>query len=265
MPAATETRWPSEYITPKQAISVLLQMIAADVPTILVGPPGIGKSAIAKSIVKLAKKANGKPRFKRALVLNISYRKPTFVGGMGIIQEKKIKVGGKAATITVAEYVPPDLIPAGDEGEDVLIIWDDVSSAPPAVQAAFLEVLHEKMVGSYTLPKGVYQIGTANRATDHISAFELSSALISRGALVGMRPDVDDLREYMIRNSWDMRIPGYLGLRPLAAFSFDPKTDGGRNFPTGRTWENLNKVIKAGFEPEAHPLAMQVCAGKSVV
>lgn len=254
-----EMKWPAEYVTPKQAVAMLHRLILADVPAILVGPPGIGKSAIAKSLVKLVKR-NGKPRFRYALVLNISYRKPTFVGGMGMVMEKKIKVGGKAATVTVAKYVPPDLIPAGDEGEDVLIIWDDVSSAPPAVQAAFLEVLHEKMVGSYPLPKGTYQIGTANRASDHIAAFEISAAMLSRGAVVGMRPDADDLREYMLVNGWDARIPGYLAMRPNAAFSFDPRTDGGRNFPTGRTWENVNKAIAAGFDPAADSLALPLCA-----
>ncbi len=255
-----ELTWPSEYVRPRDAVRIIERMALADIPAILVGPPGIGKSAIAKDLVARVRRPDGRPRFRAALVINISYRKPTFVGDQPIIADREIRVDGEVVACQVAKYVPPDLLPLGDEEADTLIIWDDVSSAPPSVQAAFLEVLHEKKVGSYDLPRGAYQVGTANRAGDHIAAFELSAAVISRGAMIGMRPDVEDLRQHALRSEWDARIPAFLAFRPNLAFSFDARTDAGRNFATGRTWEHVDRTIRAGWDPAADPLSLSIGA-----
>ncbi len=258
--ASREIEWPGEYVRPRDAVRILARMVLADIPTILIGPPGIGKSAIAKQLVEAIRLPDGRPRFRSAMVLNISYRKPTFVGCQPIIAEKEIRTGGETVCLQVARYVPPDLLPLGDDMADTLIIGDDISSAPPAVQAAFLEVLHEKKLGSYDLPRGTYQIGTANRAGDHIAAFDLSAAVISRGAIVGMCPDAEDLRRYALHNGWDRRIVGLFAFRPDLTFSFDPRTDGGRNFPTGRTWEHVDRLLKTGWEPESDSLALATAA-----
>jgi len=254
--AEREVQWPSEYVRPRDAVRILGNMVNADIPVIFMGPPGVGKTDISRQMVGYMKKPDGSPRFSHALIINISYRKPTFVGGLPVVEEQEIKVGGKKVTAHVAKYVPPDLIPVGDQDQDVLLVWDDISSCSTTLQSAFLEVLHEKMLGSYPLPKGSYQIGTANRAGDHNGAFDLNAAMASRCALVGVRPDAEDLRAYALKSGWDQRVSSFIAFRPYLTFRFDPIKDAGRNYPTPRTWDHVARTIKAGWDPGTDTLAL---------
>src|SRR3954463_10874034 len=131
---------------PDSQLEALTLAVAADLPVLLWGEPGIGKTA---ALTQLA----------AALDLPLttviaSVHEPSDFSGLPVI-------GGDPAEDGVP-MAPPDwavrLVRAGRG----LLFLDELSTAPPAVQAALLRLVLERRVGSLRLPPGVRIVAAAN-------------------------------------------------------------------------------------------------------
>jgi MoxR-like ATPase len=155
--ASTEPR-------PDIQLEALTLAVAADLPVLLWGEPGIGKTA---ALTQLA----------AALDLPLttviaSVHEPSDFSGLPIVGDDPAEQGVPMA--------PPDwavrLVRAGRG----LLFLDELSTAPPAVQAALLRLVLERRIGALRLPPGVRIVAAANPRSSAADGWELSPPLANR-------------------------------------------------------------------------------------
>ncbi|MFB6548603.1 AAA family ATPase [Streptomyces sp. NPDC056405] len=145
-------------------LEALTLAVSADLPVLLWGEPGIGKTA---ALTQLA----------AALDLPLttviaSVHEPSDFSGLPVVGDDPAEQGVPMA--------PPDwavrLVRAGRG----LLFLDELSTAPPAVQAALLRLVLERRIGALRLPPGVRIVAAANPRSSAADGWELSPPLANR-------------------------------------------------------------------------------------
>ncbi|MEU3282085.1 MoxR family ATPase [Streptomyces antibioticus] len=149
---------------PDVRLEALTLAVAADLPVLLWGEPGIGKTA---ALTQLA------TELELPLTTVIaSVHEPSDFSGLPVVGDDPAEQGVPMA--------PPDwavrLVRAGRG----LLFLDELSTAPPAVQAALLRLVLERRIGSLRLPPGVRIVAAANPRASAADGWELSPPLANR-------------------------------------------------------------------------------------
>lgn len=145
-------------------LAALALAVAADLPVLLWGEPGIGKTA---ALTQLAADLD-----LPLTTVIASVHEPSDFSGLPIIGDDPAAHGVPMA--------PPDwavqLVRAGRG----LLFLDELSTAPPAVQAALLRLVLERRIGTLRLPPGVRIVAAANPRSCAADGWELSPPLANR-------------------------------------------------------------------------------------
>jgi MoxR-like ATPase len=236
----------SEPATSSQADALALA-VAANLPVLLWGEPGIGKSA---TLAQLA----------AALSLPLetviaSIHEPSDFSGLPIVGDDPAKQGVPMA--------PPDWAVRIAKTGRGLLFFDELSSAPPAVQAALLRVVLERRVGSLHLPDQVRIVAAANPPASAADGWHLSPPLANRfvhlhwthdpqvvaRGLSGTWPAVtvptvrpERMQAAMARSRGI--VAGFLTARPGLAHHMPADAQGrGGAWPSPRTWEMALRLL----------------------
>jgi MoxR-like ATPase len=124
------------------AVEALGVAVAARVPVLLWGAPGTGKTSAIRAMA-------GAMDLPCETVI-ASIREPSDFAGLPIV------VGGEV------RFAPPAWARRLAEAGRGVLFLDELSTAPPAVQAALLRVVLERAVGDLTLPDEVAVVAAAN-------------------------------------------------------------------------------------------------------
>ncbi|MEV0060482.1 MoxR family ATPase [Nocardia sp. NPDC050718] len=149
---------------PDARLEALTLAVAADLPVLLWGEPGIGKTA---ALTQLADSLD-----LPLTTVIASVHEPSDFSGLPIL--------GDDPAVQGVPMAPPDwavqLVRAGRG----LLFLDELSTAPPAVQAALLRLVLERRIGSLQLPPGVRIVAAANPRSSAADGWELSPPLANR-------------------------------------------------------------------------------------
>ncbi|MER5337935.1 MoxR family ATPase [Micromonospora sp. NPDC002717] len=149
---------------PDTQLEALTLAVAADLPVLLWGEPGIGKTA---ALTQLAATLD-----LPLTTVVASVHEPSDFSGLPIVGDDPAAQGVPMA--------PPDwavrLVRAGRG----LLFLDELSTAPPAVQAALLRLVLERRIGTLRLPPGVRIVAAANPRSSAADGWELSAPLANR-------------------------------------------------------------------------------------
>ena len=103
-----------------------------------------------------------------------SIREPSDFAGLPIIDRGD---GSRAPSVV---FAPPSWATALADAGRGLAFFDEISTAPPAVQAAMLRVVLERTVGDLTLPDDVSIVAAANPPDQAADGWDLSPPLANR-------------------------------------------------------------------------------------
>jgi hypothetical protein len=149
---------------PDAQLDALTLAVAADLPVLLWGEPGIGKTA---ALTQLADALD-----LPLTTVIASVHEPADFSGLPVV--------GDDPAVHGVPMAPPDwavrLVRAGRG----LLFLDELSTAPPAVQAALLRLVLERRVGALHLPPGVRIVAAANPRSSAADGWELSAPLANR-------------------------------------------------------------------------------------
>ncbi|WP_424216501.1 AAA family ATPase (plasmid) [Streptomyces sp. BI20] len=149
---------------PDVQLEALALAVAADLPVLLLGEPGIGKTA---ALTRLADSLD-----LPLTTVIASVHEPTDFSGLPVL--------GEDPAVNGVPMAPPDwAVRLVREGRGLLFL-DELSTAPPSVQAALLRVVLERRVGALTLPPGVRIVAAANPRASAADGWELSAPLANR-------------------------------------------------------------------------------------
>jgi hypothetical protein len=145
-------------------LEALTLAVAADLPVLLWGEPGIGKTAALNQLA-------GALDLPLTTVI-ASVHEPSDFSGLPVIGEDPARHGVPMA--------PPDWAVRLARAGRGLLFLDELSTAPPAVQAALLRLVLERRVGALHLPPGVRIVAAANPRSSAADGWELSAPLANR-------------------------------------------------------------------------------------
>lgn len=128
-------------------------------PVLLWGAPGSGKSTFVARL--------SRAQFP-VVTLVASIHDPTDFWGLPLLSEGRM------------HFAPPAWAQVFEQPGQGVLFLDELTTAPPAVQAALLRLVLERKMGSYQLPAGVRVVAAANPPDIAASGWELSLPLANR-------------------------------------------------------------------------------------
>lgn len=212
-------------IRPSQLTNELRANARANIPTMVWGPPGIGKSQIAYQI---AEDLNAKLFELRANLFD-----PVDVrGGLKVVEQDD----GTYRT----KYGVPEDYPDSNYTGNVVLLVDELPNAPKATQNALLQLILDKKIGTYSLPAGTAIIAAGNRSIDRAAVHEMPTPVKNRFAHYEIEANIDDWVAWALNNNINPTIISFLRYRPTLLHSLDSRENA---FPTPRAWEMVDRKL----------------------
>lgn len=166
----------------KEVERALSAALATRQTMLLVGLPGVGKSAIAEAVA-------AREGWKW-LTTNLPTVSPVDMGGFPYPDPQ----AGFAR-----QYPVEDVYRVLTATEPTVWIWDDLIQAPEAVQNAAMQWLHPRRIGCFTLPDCVVIWATTNAAHHHAGGRGITAPMRGRFAsIVEVEAFYEDWREWAV-------------------------------------------------------------------
>ena len=224
----------------EETCNALAICLLANAPVVLWGAPGQGKTSVVEQI------AVDQGLHLETVIASI--REPSDFAGLPIVDMLD-------KTITLA---PPRWARSVTDAERGLIFFDEISTAPPAVQAAMLRVVLDRVVGDLPMSKDVRIVAAANPPEMAADGWDLSLPMANRfthldwtlppetvrdGFTMGWPtvelPQIDVAEAERQTVKAKLLVGTFIGVRPeLTTKVPTSSTEGGRGYPTPRSWES---------------------------
>ena len=237
--------------TPRQVRRFAVETLMAGLVPFIRSSPGMGKSALVKSIAE--------EYGMELLDIRLSTCAPEDLTGLPHFEDGK------------AKFMPFDMFPVvstplPESKNGWLIFLDEFNSAAKSVQAAAYKLVLDKMVGLLKLHPNVMIVAAGNLDTDRAITNNVGTALQSRFVHLEMELNHDEFMEDVaFKYGWDSRIIAYLSYQPGKLHDFRSDHND-KTFCCPRTWEFMNKLIQGKEVNDDHaPLyAGTVTSGTAV-
>jgi ATPase family associated with various cellular activities (AAA) len=219
--------------------------IGARVPVLLWGGAGLGKSSAVREMAAAADLP--------CETVIASIREPSDFAGLPVISPE---------TRTV-HFAPPAWAQRlADAGRGVLFL-DEISTSPPAVQAALLRVVLERTVGDLELPENVTVVAAANPPEQAADGWDLSPPLANRFCHLDWQLDAREWADGVMAGFSPQQVPvvreeelsGPVANARAAVTAFvtarshllhahpGNEASAGRAWPSPRSWEMAARLI----------------------
>lgn len=209
----------------KERVSQLISGGIFDIPLLVKGPPGIGKSDAVEQVAQ--------EHGVELKSLRIAQRDPQGLQGLPTLDEDE----------GVSRHLPPAELPQ-EEGPGILFL-DEFLLAPPTMMQICQRLIYERKLGAdYALPDRFLVVAAGNLLDDpRAQVNPLPAPTANRMAIFEVEPDLQSFRKYAIKKNLHPQILGFLGFRPNLLYR-EPGS-GNQAFPTPRTWERASRLLKA--------------------
>lgn len=209
-----------------------------DVPVLLVGAPGIGKTDTFD--------ATATDYDADLIVSHPVVEDPTYSTGLPWPNgDREVTFRPFGALKRVLQST----------AERIVWVLDDIGQAPASVQASYMSaILNKRTASGDPLPSGLRWGLATNRRTDRAGVQGILAPIISRCMVVHVETTIEDWVPWAMANDIDPRIVGYLRAVPGA---LNESTDADMQaYACPRTWARASRVLALALDDRLRNVAL---------
>ena len=206
-------------------------------PIFLMGPPGIGKTAIMEQVA--AELGVG--------LVSYSMTHHTRQSALGLPFIEKKVYGG--VEYSVSEYTMSEIIASVYDmmertglTEGILFL-DEINCVSETLAPAMLQFLQYKIFGRHRVPAGWIVVTAGNPPEYNNSVREFDIVTWDRLKRIDVEPDYDVWKEYAYKKGIHPAILTYLDIKKSDFYKIETTVDG-KSFVTARGWSDLSDMMK---------------------
>lgn len=205
-------------------------------PVFLVGPPGIGKTAIMEQIA--SELGVG--------LLSYSMTHHTRQSAIGLPFISHKEYGGKEYNIT--EYTMSEIIASVYElmeksgVQEGILFLDEINCVSETLSPLMLQFLQYKVFGRHRVPEGWIVVTAGNPPEYNDSVREFDVVTLDRLKKIEVEPNLDVWKEYAYQAGIHQAALTFLDIKKSYFYSVESTVDG-KSFVTPRGWEDLSKML----------------------
>ena len=205
-------------------------------PVFLVGPPGIGKTAIMEQIA--AELGVG--------LVSYSMTHHTRQSALGLPFIEKKTYGGveyNVSEYTMSEIIASvyDMIEQTGLREGILFL-DEINCVSETLAPSMLQFLQYKIFGKHRVPSGWIVVTAGNPPEYNNSVREFDVVTWDRLKRIDVEPDHDAWKTYAYKKGVHASIMTYLDIKKGDFYKIESTVDG-KSFVTARGWSDLSDMI----------------------
>lgn len=206
-------------------------------PVFLMGPPGIGKTAIMEQIA--SEMGVG------LLSYSMTHHTRQSALGLPFIERKTYDgVEYDISEYTMSEIIASiyDLMEETGVREGILFL-DEINCVSETLAPIMLQFLQYKVFGRHKVPKGWIVVTAGNPPEYNDSVREFDIVTWDRLKRIDIEPDYDVWKEYAYERGVHASILTYLEIKKVNFYNVQSTVDG-KNFITARGWEDLSQMMQ---------------------
>lgn len=227
--------------TPRHAIDICVAVLRAGISPLLIGQPGIGKSALHEAIARVL----GLRMFKVDGLLI----KPVSLEGLPF----------PCWDTRTTQWLPPAFLP---DLKDTLWCIEELSSPRRDTQAMLQTVFHERRIGFHEIPDSCLIMATGNTLDSGAVAQKIPAPLLDRICVIELVPSREDWLFWAAESGIDPRIMACVRLLPESFYTFESSDYGLYASPRG--WHKASNLLKSNPGDDVLAAALSGILGKSV-
>lgn len=206
-------------------------------PIFLMGPPGIGKTAIMEQVA--AELGVG--------LVSYSMTHHTRQSALGLPFIEKKVYGG--VEYSVSEYTMSEIIASVYDMmertglKEGILFLDEINCVSETLAPAMLQFLQYKIFGRHRVPDGWIVVTAGNPPEYNNSVREFDIVTWDRLKRIDVEPDYDVWKEYAYKKGIHPAILTYLDIKKSDFYKIETTVDG-KSFVTARGWSDLSDMMK---------------------
>ncbi len=206
-------------------------------PVFLIGPPGIGKTAIMEQIA----------RSMKVSLVSYSITHHTRQSALGLPFITKKIYDGKEYSIS--EYTMSEIIASVYEtiektgNPEGILFLDEINCVSETLSPAMLQFLQYKIFGKHRVPEGWIVVTAGNPPEYNKNVHEMDIVTLDRLKRIDVEPDYQVWRSYAVNRNLHSSILNFLDQKPEFFYSVTTSIDG-KSFVTPRGWEDLSDMMR---------------------
>ncbi len=206
-------------------------------PILLMGPPGIGKTAIMEQVAK--------ELGINLVSYTITHHTRQSAIGLPFISQKEYD--GKEYSVT--EYTMSEIIASVyDQIEksgihEGILFLDEINCVSETLAPTMLQFLQYKKFGNHKVPEGFVIVTAGNPPEYNKSVRDFDIVTLDRVKRIFIEEDYNAWREYAYKADIHGSIMSYLEIKKKNFYNIVSDVEGKR-FVTARGWEDLSHVMK---------------------